>query len=245
MTREKEQGSATLGQNSNRHSSRRKQTSKRNIVAATWNIRTLVESAGGDKRISRSRTQPIGDGTTINSEGTNQHLVDRKLDLLVSELRRYGVSVVAIQETKWFGKAVWQADGHAFLHSGRPLPKDGEPAVRNEGVGILLDERATAAWKEVGEVWDAISSRIVTARLKLVGAGQGKSGGSREKKNTYHSVVCVYAPTAKAPPGVAQRFTEDLQDTVDKFQHQMCCCFLEILMFVLAVVWQMVMCGGV
>ena len=46
--------------------------------------------------------------------------------------------------------------------------------------------------------------------------GQRKSGGSREKKNTYHSVVCVYAPTAKAPPGVAQKFTEDLQDTVDK-----------------------------
>ena len=171
--------------------------------------------------------------------------MDRKLDLLVSELRRYGVSVVAIQETKWFGKVVWQADGHTFLHFGRPLPKDGEPAVRNGGVGILLDERATAAWKEVGEVWNAISSRIVTARLKLVGAGQRKSGGSREKKNTYHSVVCVYAPTAKAPPGVAQKFTEDLQDTVDKFQHQMCCCFLEILMFVLAVVWQMVMCGGV
>ena len=53
-------------------------------------------------------------------------------------------AVVAIQETKWFGKDVWQADGHTSLHSGRPLPKDGEPAVRNEGVGILLDERATA-----------------------------------------------------------------------------------------------------
>ena len=79
MTREKEQGSTTLGQNSNRHYSRRKQTSKRNIVAATWNVRTLVESAGGDKRISRSRPQPIGDGTTINSEGTNQHLVGQQL----------------------------------------------------------------------------------------------------------------------------------------------------------------------
>ena len=142
--------------------------------------------------------------------------MDRKLDLLVSELRRYGVSVAAIQETKWFGRDVWQADKHTFLHSGRRLPKDGEPAVRNEGVGILLDERATAAWKEAGEVWNDISSRIVTARLKLVGAGQRKPGGSREKKNTYLSVVCVYAPTAKAPPGVAQKFTEDLQDIVDK-----------------------------
>ena len=216
MTRETEQGSATQGQSSNRHSSKWERTSKRSIVAATWNVRTLVESAGGDKRISRSRPQHIGDDATNNSERTRQHLVDPKLDLLVKELRCYGVSVAAIQETKWFGKDVWQADGHTFLHSGRPLPKDGEPAVRNEGVGILLDERATAAWKEAGEVWNAVSSRVVTARLKLVGAGQRKPGGSREKKNTYLSVVCVYAPTAKAPPGIAQKFTEDLQDTVDK-----------------------------
>ena len=121
--------------------------------------------------------------------------MDCKLDLLGKKLRHYGVSVAAIQETKWFGKDVWQADGHTFLHSGRPLPKDGEP-VRNEGVCILLDERATAAWKEAGEIWNAVSSRVVTARLKLVGAGQRKPGGSREKKNTYLSVVCVYAPTA-------------------------------------------------
>ena len=76
--------------------------------------------------------------------------MDRKFDLLVNELRRYGVSVAAIQETKWFWKEVWQVDGHIFLHSGRPLPKDGEPAVKKEGVGFLLDERATAAWKEAG-----------------------------------------------------------------------------------------------
>ena len=69
--------------------------------------------------------------------------MDRKLDLLVNELRHYGVSVAAIQKTKWFGKDVWQADGHTFLHSCHPLPKDGEPAVRNEGVGILLDKRAS------------------------------------------------------------------------------------------------------
>ena len=63
--------------------------------------------------------------------------MDCKLDLLVKELRHYGVSVAASQETKWFGKDVWQDDGHTFLHSGCPLPKDGEPAVRNKGGGIL------------------------------------------------------------------------------------------------------------
>ena len=127
--------------------------------------------------------------------------MDCKFDLLVNELRRYGVSVVAIQETKWFWKEVWQVDGHIFLHSDRPLPKDGEPAVKKEGVGFLLDERATAAWKEAGEVWNANSFRI--------GVEQRKPGGAREKKNTYLSVVCVYAPTAKAPPGIAQKFIEE------------------------------------
>lgn len=57
---------------------------------------------------------------------------------------------------------------------------------------------------------------MVTARLKLVCGGQRNPGGSREKRNTYVSVVCAYAPTAKAPPGIVQKFMEDLQDAIDK-----------------------------
>ena len=33
---------------------------------------------------------------------------DRKVDLVVRELGRYGVKVAALQETKWFGRAVYQ-----------------------------------------------------------------------------------------------------------------------------------------
>ena len=33
-------------------------------------------------------------------------VVNRKLDLMVTELRRYRVSVAAIQETKWYGRDV-------------------------------------------------------------------------------------------------------------------------------------------
>ena len=57
---------------------------------------------------------------------------------------------------------------YIFLHSGRPLPGDQERASRNEGVGIALDEKATLAWKNAGEVWEAVSSRIISARLKWV-----------------------------------------------------------------------------
>ena len=52
-----------------------------------------------------------------------------------------------------------------FLHSGRVLQVGEGPAVRNEGVGIALDERAAAAWKDAGKVWKAISSHIIMARL--------------------------------------------------------------------------------
>ena len=100
---------------------------------------------------------------------------------------------------------------HNFHYGNR-----GSGAVRNEGVGIALDEMATAAWKAAGEVWDAVSSRIVTARLKSTSVGRRRPGGSRETRNSYISVISVYAPTAKAPPAIVQKFMDNLQDTVDK-----------------------------
>ena len=42
-------------------------------------------------------------------------------------------------------------------------------------VGIMLDARASEAWKEAGEVWEAISPRIMTAHLKIVRRGQGNN----------------------------------------------------------------------
>ena len=93
---------------------------QKGLLVAAWNLRSLVESNGGDARICRSQPSP-GECATV----------DRKLDLLVKELRRYDVLV----------------------------------AVRKEGVGTALNERATSAWREAGEKWNAVSSRIVTADL--------------------------------------------------------------------------------
>ena len=74
--------------------------------------------------------------------------IARKLHFLVKELNRY---IAGVQETKWFGSDIWNANEYTLLHTGRPLPDASAPAVKNEGVGIELDERATAAWKEAGE----------------------------------------------------------------------------------------------
>ena len=83
---------------------------RRPVQPATWNVRSLVESAGGDPRICRSRPRQAPEVSSV---------VDRKLDLMVNELRRYRVSVAAIQETKWYGSDVWEAQGYTFLHSWR------------------------------------------------------------------------------------------------------------------------------
>ena len=180
---------------------------RRPVQVATWNVRPLVESAGGDPRICRSRPRQVPEVSSV---------VNRKLDLMVKELRRYRVSVAAIQETKWYESDVWEGQGYTFLHYGYVLLVGEGPAVRNEGVGIALDERAAATWKEAGEVWKAVSSRIIMARLKLISAGQRRAVGSGETKSTYISTLFVYAPTAKAPPATKQKFMEDLQDVVNE-----------------------------
>ena len=66
----------------------------------------------------------------------------------------------------------------------------------------MLDQCATAAWKNTGECCEAVSSRIVTARLRIAHQGQRQRGGSRWTSSRYLSLVSIYAPTAKAPPGV-------------------------------------------
>ena len=99
------------------------------------------------------------------------------------------------------------------MHSGRPLPSDGARAYRNEGVGIALDGKATEAWKNAGEMWEAVSSRLVVTRLKWVCAGHG---GSRETCDIFISVMCAYASTAKAPPRMKARFFSDLLNAVSK-----------------------------
>ena len=62
-----------------------------------------------------------------------------------------------------------------------------------------MDKAANAAWKEAGEIWEAVSSRVVTARIKLRSVERRLPGGSREKTNTVMTIVCSHTPTAKAP----------------------------------------------
>ena len=46
-----------------------------------------------------------------------------------------------------------------------------------------------------------------------------KGGWSGKASGTYVSVVCAYAPTAKAAPSIKLKFYYDLQDTIDRIPH--------------------------
>ena len=77
------------------------------------------------------------------------------------------VVLKCISKTKWFGQDVYEVDGFVLVHFGRPIPADGEPVQRNEGVGILLNPTMAAAWRNSWECWRAISSRIVSVCIQF------------------------------------------------------------------------------
>ena len=108
-------------------------------------MRTLVESDGSIE-------------TAVARKSSRGVAVDKKTSLMVMELKKYRMNVVGISETKWFGSAVYSVDGHVILHSGRPVPADGNRALRNEGVAIVLDPTMAENWKSSGGEWQAVSS---------------------------------------------------------------------------------------
>ena len=56
--------------------------------------------------------------------------------------------MAGIQETKWFGVDVWPGTGgYTMLRYGRCTPGADDVVSQREGVGIVLDKRATAAWE--------------------------------------------------------------------------------------------------
>ena len=95
-----------------------------------WNVRSLVEAEG-----------PVTTASTRRGVS-----VDRKINFLVGELRRFEMSITGVSETKWFGQGVYEVDGFVMVHSGRPVPGESDLVIRNEGVGIIMSPSVAAAW---------------------------------------------------------------------------------------------------
>jgi len=154
------------------------------VNIGSWNLRSLVESEGS------VATASTGRGVQV----------DHKVNLLVGELRRFDISIAGISETKWFGEGVYEVDGFVLVHSGRPVPADGEPVQRNEGVGILLNSTMATAWRNSGECWRAISSRIVSVRIQIQGCGFSNVKKEKPNNKIYLSVISV-CPNFSLPTG--------------------------------------------
>ena len=168
------------------------------VSVGCWNMRSLVESEGPKE-------------TSVSRPGGRGVAVERKASFMVREMRRFGVNIMGISETKWFGAAVYDVDGFTLLHSGRPLPED-SPMERNEGVGIVLDPTLSAAWRAGGEIWKAVSSRIILAKFKLQ--------VPTTRSCVQVSVVSVYAPTYRASNEIKEEFFSDLQNTLNNIDQE-------------------------
>ena len=94
-----------------------------------WNMRFLVEAEGSVATVSVRR----------------EVHVDWKINFLVKELCRFNMSITGVSETKWFGQGVYEVDGFVMIHSGRPVPNGNDPALRNEGVGIVMSSAVAMA----------------------------------------------------------------------------------------------------
>ena len=111
---------------------------------------------------------------------------DCKIDKIVFELIRYGVSLEALQETKWFGDNVYEVNGSVVLIAGQPTPADGVTVQRGERIASVLVGHALAAWKCGGKQWRVWSSRCLSALLEFTGC-----------TGRLHVLSC-YAPTRAA-----------------------------------------------
>ena len=67
--------------------------------------------------------------TSVVRKSGRSVVVDRNAALVVQELKKYGMSITGISETKWFGKDLYDVEGYMILHSGCPLPGDDRPMV--------------------------------------------------------------------------------------------------------------------
>ena len=153
---------------------------------ATWNVRTLVERQGPARVAAVSAREPKE---------------DKKIYLVVRELRRLGIEVAGLQESRWFGSDFYNVDDALVLSSGRPVPS--ENFQRREGVCLLVRGRGKLAFEAGGSQWTAVSSRLLVGCLKF--------DHCKSPATWIHGVVC-YAPTFRTPRDKKDLFFDQLQE---------------------------------
>ena len=130
---------------------------------------------------------------------------DLRVDLVIRELQRYNIPVASLQETKWFGSALYEVGRSVVLTAGRPTPQAGQSMHRGEGVAIILSGPARTAWKTGGEQWKTWGSRLI--RVTLV---------SGKRRSEQMHIFSCYASTFAASREMKEAFYDDLQSAIDE-----------------------------
>ena len=92
-----------------KHAHRRAKLGSKAWYFGTWNVRSLVDNEGA---VETAR---------LSSEVSESE--DRRIDLVIRELNRYDIKVAALQETKWFGSAVYHV-GKSIEYSADCWPEN-------------------------------------------------------------------------------------------------------------------------
>ena len=101
------------------------------------------------------------------------------------------IDVLGLQETKWFGSEQYVVAEAVVLAAGQPIPVDN--FMRGEGVALVLRSRARAAFACGGSQWRAVSSRILSCKLKW-----SCRESPREDGSTWMHIIVCYAPTFRS-----------------------------------------------
>ena len=138
---------------------------------ATWNIRTLLDN--------------------------NPDRPQRRTALVAAELKRYGIDIAALSETRLLeeGSLVEEGQGYTFFWKGYPT---GGP--HHHGVGLAIKNSLLPSLTETPT---GISERLMSVRIPLA-------------KQRYATLLSAYAPTLPSENEAKDRFYQELDEALQR-----------------------------
>jgi hypothetical protein len=131
--------------------------------------------------------------TLLDREGASRP--ERRTALVAMELAKYNIDIAALSETRLSSSGSVTDIDYTFFWSGRP-----ENERREAGVGFAVKKEIVSILTEMPR---PISDRIMTMRLPL-------------DKNTYATLISVYAPTLTNSDENKEEFYNQLTTTLGK-----------------------------
>ena len=110
--------------------------------------------------------------------------------LLVGEVERYGVEVVALQETRWTGEGSLNAGSYTLHYGGSE--------THSFGVGVMINKKILSAVRDVKFINERLGLLVVQGRWYKI------------------AIINVHAPTEDKDDEIKDGFYEELERLVDQ-----------------------------